>query len=400
MQIHEVKTKADWRLFHKLPHKIYNDDPNWIAPLEPDVQSIFTPQSNPAFRDGEAKLWVVTDDAGKSIGRIAAFIDHGRNKKKKIATGGIGFFEMMDNQECVDLLFDTAEQYLKEKNVQAINAPINFGERDKYWGLLVEGYSKPLFQENYHPPYYRKYLEQRGYLPYEQLFTLRGEISDIPIDRIGRIGKISRKRYNIEMRFYDPSNWQKYAQDFANIYNSAFTSMPYFKAIEVKQVENVLKQFKQFIDPTLICYAYVDNKPVAFAALLPEINPFMKANNGKFGWWQKMMFFLRFKFMKKRLIKGLAFGIVPEYQKKGVFSVLVDFLYEKHGNGPYEEILLATIRGHNKVMIKTALGLGVKIDREHIAFRKMIDPDVPFKALPFYEGPRTYEETQKAKSGE
>jgi hypothetical protein len=43
--------------------------------------------------------------------------------------------------------------------VEGMNGPINFGEKDKFWGLLVEGFKNPSYQENYNPSYYQQLFE-------------------------------------------------------------------------------------------------------------------------------------------------------------------------------------------------------------------------------------------------
>ena len=53
--------------------------------------------------------------------------------------------------------------WLKERGFERVEAPINFGERDKYWGLLVKGFDSPSYQENYNFPYYQHLYETYGF---------------------------------------------------------------------------------------------------------------------------------------------------------------------------------------------------------------------------------------------
>ena len=62
MQLIEVKDNKTKKLFHKVPHPIYKDDPNWACPLEGMVENIFDPQKNPSFKKGEAIRWVLLDE--------------------------------------------------------------------------------------------------------------------------------------------------------------------------------------------------------------------------------------------------------------------------------------------------------------------------------------------------
>jgi len=46
--------------------------------------------------------------------------------------------------------------------MQAMDGPINFGENDNFWGLLVEGFVPPSYGMNYNPPYYQSFLSTMG----------------------------------------------------------------------------------------------------------------------------------------------------------------------------------------------------------------------------------------------
>ena len=179
MQLREVTTPNDWKIFHQVPHYIYQRDPHWIAPLEGDVETVFDKGKNANFKEGKARLWVLLNEQGQGIGRIAAFIDGKRNRQRDKKEGGIGFFECVNNDEAAKLLFDQAEGFLAEEGMDYVPAPINFGERDKFWGLLIKGWFPPLYHENYHPTYYQRFFEQRAYQFQEQIFPLGGKVDNI-----------------------------------------------------------------------------------------------------------------------------------------------------------------------------------------------------------------------------
>ena len=52
---------------------------------------------------------MLKDDLGKLIGRIAAFYDKNKAFHNPQPTGGIGFFECINDQQAANLLFDTAQ---------------------------------------------------------------------------------------------------------------------------------------------------------------------------------------------------------------------------------------------------------------------------------------------------
>jgi hypothetical protein len=44
------------------------------------------------------------------------------------------------------LLFDTAKKWLQDKGMKAMDGPINFGENDSFWGLLVDGFKPTIIR--------------------------------------------------------------------------------------------------------------------------------------------------------------------------------------------------------------------------------------------------------------
>ena len=104
-----------------------------------DINSAFSKVKNKAFRKGDAIRWLLTDN-GEVIGRIAAFYSNTTAENKGLKVGGCGFFECINNQEAANLLFDTAKNWLIEKGYNSMDGPINFGERDKWWGCLYKGF--------------------------------------------------------------------------------------------------------------------------------------------------------------------------------------------------------------------------------------------------------------------
>lgn len=382
MQLREVTTPNDWKIFHQVPHYIYQRDPHWIAPLEGDVETVFDKGKNANFKEGKARLWVLLNEQGQGIGRIAAFIDGKRNRQRDKKEGGIGFFECVNNDEAAKLLFDQAEGFLAEEGMDYVHAPINFGERDKFWGLLIKGWFPPLYHENYHPTYYQRFFEQRAYQFQEQIFTFGGKVDNIAYERLNQISDRIRQRYNVQSRNINIKDLRTEAAHIATVYNAAFSSMPHFKPLEGEQVYRLLSQMKPVMDPYLTCICFADDKPVGFCALMPDINRSLKFAKGRLKWWKLPRFMYNLKTGQPKIVKGVAFGIHPDYQRRGVFSEMVDFLANvENQKNPrtYESLGLATIRGGNYAMLKAAsAALNVYVEREHNSLVKILKEGTPY----------------------
>src|SRR6478752_2653966 len=117
MKMHEVTTAEDKRLFLDIAADIYRDDPNWIRPLDKDIEEVFDPEKNKFFKRGECTRWLLIDGSGKAIGRIAAFVN--RQYKMEQPTGGIGFFECINDQEATNFMFDHCRNWLQARGMEA-----------------------------------------------------------------------------------------------------------------------------------------------------------------------------------------------------------------------------------------------------------------------------------------
>ncbi|MEL7121585.1 MAG: hypothetical protein AAFO07_19210, partial [Bacteroidota bacterium] len=346
MKIQRVQNDADWKKFHQVLKVIYGKDPNWICPLNIDVRNAFDPNENKYIATGYAAAFIVEDDNGNLVGRFATFVDHKRNEIQNTKLGGIGYFECIENTELAKAMFDYAEEDLKKQGIESVVAPINLGERDRFWGLLEKGYDlPPYYLENYHPRYYKPMYEANGYSKYEQILTLTGVMADIPIRRFRLLSERAQKRYPLRAEILDMKKIDKYANDAAIVYNEAFKHTPFFQPLNGSQVYELFRNIKQIIDPKMIVFAYYEDFPVGFGALVPEINEFFKGFRGKINKIKGLRFLWRFRTAKQKDLKGIAFAVHPQYQSKGVYPIMCDLLYTEHTVKTYRYIVVPTIRG-------------------------------------------------------
>ena len=110
----------------------------------------------------------------------------------------------------------------------------------------------------------------------------------------------------------------KFAGDFTTIYNKAWAGHGGLKEMRKEQVLTMFKKMKLVMDEKVIWFAYYKDEPVCMFVNLPDLNQLFKHLNGKFGLLQKLKFFWLQKTMKNKKFTGIVYGIVPEFQGKGV----------------------------------------------------------------------------------
>ena len=382
MNIIEVNSKKDKKDFIQIACSIYKNEKNWIRPLDKDINSVFDPKTNKAFRKGDVKRWILKNN-NETIGRIAAFYSS-TNDKEKLRVGGCGFFECIDDEEAAKMLFDTAKNWLEKNGYNSMDGPINFGERDKWWGCLVEGFDiEPNYLQNYGKAYYQKLFENYGFqLLFRQLTFLKKVRTPLS-EKLSLKAERALRDPNYNFKTLEKRNIQKYIIDFTKIYNDAWSKYPGVSKLELSQAKVLFAQLKPILDEKILWFAYHNNDPVGFFISIPEMNQIFKHVNGKLDLFGKLKTFYHLKIKKscKKMV-GLVFGIVPKHQGKGVDGALImasrETIQEKLA---YEDLELNWIPDFNKSMIRVAEQVQVKLGKIHHTYRYNFDRSIPVERI-------------------
>ncbi|NPA68301.1 MAG: hypothetical protein GXO50_06790 [Chlorobi bacterium] len=380
MEIFEVKDKKTIKEFHKVPHIIYKNDPNWIPHLENDIENKFHKKTNKYYNGNNAKRWILKTNDGKPAGRIAAWVHPKYFKQFKQKTGGIGFFESINNQEAANLLFDTAKKWLEEQGAEAMDGPINFGEKDQFWGLLIKNFTDPnTYGMNYNPEYYIKLFENYGFkIYYKQLMYHR--MMEDPVQEVFvRKANILRQNPKFECRNIRGLSLEQVAKNFTEVYNDAWGhTRKNFKKMETRTALKMFKAMKPVIDPDIVIFAFYDNRPIGMYLNLPELNQIFKHVNGKMNLIGKIKFMLYKKAPKT--MYGIVFGVAHDFHGKGVEGAMIDFAGKTIvPTKKYKDTVLTWIGDFNPKMIRVCENLGAKQYRTYATYRYLFDRSLPFE---------------------
>lgn len=384
LRVTDTKTE---RMFLDTARVINKNDKTWVSPLDKDIKGVFDRGVNTYFRHGIAERWIVTDDSGKPAGRIAAFIDFNLSGSYEQPTGGIGFFECINNIDTAFLLFDTAKEWLKSKGIEAMDGPINFGETDKYWGLLVNGFTHPSFDVPYNPPYYQELFESYGFQVYYKMEGFHLDITKPLPERLKKIAEWVLHKPGYEFRHFSWKEEEKCTKDFAEVFNEAWSSFKeHFEPLEPEYIRATLKKAKPILDEEFIWIAYFEGKPIAIFLMFPDLNQILKHLNGRLD----LVSMLKFLWFKKRKAmtraKGLLMGVIPQYQNHGIESAFIHNLAAVFRHKPhYTEIEFSWVADFNPKMRKIFIAVGCKPAKDYITYRYLFDRSKEFKRYPIPE---------------
>jgi hypothetical protein len=92
MQLVEVLDTGLAKQFIQVNVEINKSHPNYIRPLDKDIEEVFDVKKNKTFRFGEVKRWILKDKEDKLIGRIAAFTNKKYKKRRRCSCWRSRFF--------------------------------------------------------------------------------------------------------------------------------------------------------------------------------------------------------------------------------------------------------------------------------------------------------------------
>ena len=348
-----------------------------------DIENVFDKKVNKFFRHGECIRWILQDGQGKTIGRVAAFIDKKKmNKDNDQPTAGMGFFECIDDQDAAFMLFDKCKLWMEKREMEAMDGPVNFGDRDKWWGLLVDGFNiEPNYTANYNHKYYKTFFEEYGFRNYFEQYTYARKTRDPLSPSLAAKADRLEKNPRYTFKHLEKKNIDSYTEDFRIVYNLAWASHGGVAKMSSLQAKTVIKQLKPIMDEKILWFGYYDKKPIAFFIMIPEVNQIFKYVNGKLDWIGKLKFVWHRWRKSCNKMFGMAFGIVPDHQSKGVEGALIMAARQmvQDDYHRYENFEMNWIGDFNPKMIKVAEQVGGYRAKTHITYRKLFNKNQEFK---------------------
>lgn len=313
---------ADLREFIDLPYRLHAGTP-WIPPLKLERYIWLTRALNPFFKHGEAQYFLARRD-GRVVGRITAQIDRSFNEFHDNRWGHFGFLEFEDDQEVLDGLLAVAEGWLRERGRDRMLGPMDFAINDEC-GVLIDGFElEPMIRHPWHPPYYQKRVEAAGLVKAMDVFhwhlhVANRETSMQPM--LPRVAERSRDKHGITIRRMSFLHFRRELDEFAKIYNAAWSRNWGFVPYEKADLDNLAIDYRLVYDRDWFMIAENEqHETIAMAITIPDINQVYKKMKGRLlplGWW----YYLRRKRIIDRVRVGFL-GVLPAYQHTGAAAAL------------------------------------------------------------------------------
>lgn len=381
MNLSVVSDKKTKKEFLDVARVIYKNDKTWVCPLDAEIENVFNPETNQSFKSGDARRWILKNNEGTLIGRIAAFFDEKKvHVNNKQPTGGIGFFECINNQEAATLLFDAAKTWLRQQGMEAMDGPVNFGENYFFWGLLVKGYLHQAYGMQYHHPYYKELFESYGFKNYFEQYSYHVDISRPMNERQVRFAEHIGNKPNFSFEHFSFKNRDKYIHDIVNTFNIIWSHFHEgYTPLTFKDIETMVENAKPIMEEEFIWFAYNEGEPIALMVALPDVNQLIKGFRGKLNAMNIIRFMLRKWRKKVSRSRLLIAGIHPDFQASGILGALfLKYAYAIRSKKQYKEMELSWVGDYNPKMMSIYRHLGGERAKTHVTYRYLFDRNAPF----------------------
>lgn len=284
--VDRVESAADLDRFVKLPFRLYRDDPNWVPPLISDLKATLTPGRNPFWSHAERELYLAFRD-GKVVGRVAAILDRSYNAHHNTRVACFGFFELEDDIEVAQALFNAVKGFARAHGVDTVYGPANPSLNDEV-ALLIDAFdSAPMIKMPYNPPYYRQLVEKSGFTKVKDFHAYSIQM-DAPVpEKLQRVMTKLKEKPGLAVRPADLSRAEQELAYIQEVYNDAWTDNWDHVPMTDAEVADLARQITPLIRPETCPFVFYKGEIAGMCVTIPDYNQVLKKMNGRlfpFGW--------------------------------------------------------------------------------------------------------------------
>ncbi|MDR3111928.1 MAG: hypothetical protein LBU55_01990 [Elusimicrobiota bacterium] len=367
MKLIKVENQNQLNQFIKVPWKIYSKKSPWVPPLISEVQKLLS-EENPFWKHAKKQLFLVANNNGKIVGRIAAIIDYNYIEFQKNECGFFGFFECADDVIAAKILYEAAQAWLKEQKINKMIGPMNPSTNDEC-GFLLDGFDKtPSIMMPYTPQYYLRLASYVGLKKIKELYAYDMDvIEDYRVEKLEKIVSMSKRKLSaLRIRTLERDTFNRDFKSAISIYNGAWERNWGFVPWTSEEFSYIAKSIKNIIDPDMVIIASIAEEPVGMLIAVPDYNQVFKKLNGRlfpFG-------FLKFLYYRKKIdaLRLMVMGVVKEYRYKGIEAIMYEKGLKNALRIGYKHCELSWVLDDNIPTQKTAEMMDGKVYKKYAIF--------------------------------
>jgi hypothetical protein len=324
LTIEKVDTgnKSQVRRFVQLPHRLYQDCPQWVPPLNVDAYNQLNRKKHPFHEHSDVDFFLAVRD-GRDVGRIAAIENKPFNKYHNTKKADFYFFECENDPEAAAALFDTVADWARARGLDSLVGPKGMGPLDGY-GILVFGHEhrQTMTMLNYNFPYYQQLVEGQGFVKEVDFVScfLPADQFKIP-ERVERIAKRAMERGHLQVKkFKNKKELIQWAPRIGEAYNKAFVRNWEYYPFTPREIDFVVENIMTIADHRLIKIIVHEEEVVGFLFAFHDVSAALQRAKGKLNPFTLADLLLELRRTDTVAVNGM--GILPEFQGHGGNAIL------------------------------------------------------------------------------
>lgn len=374
-EIRPVTGLRDFLAFCRLPRLLYAGRDGFAPPLDAERWTHHASSLNPHFKLVESRAWLARKN-GKPVGRIFAQMYKEDHAPLGASRAQFGCLDAIDDDEVVEALTTTAEQWLHDRGATLVHGPFSPSINDEV-GILVKGFeATPMVLMPWSPAYLGDALERRGYTKARDLYSYRYDVSEK--DRQAQPGILARPEWRdrIRIRTLDLSNLKQESAIIVDLFNDAWSENWGFVPFTFEEFMSSADALKFVMPQEGGFMIELDGAPQAFGIILPNLHEITSDLGGRlfpFGLVRLLRRIRTHKFSSGRLV---LFGIRRALHRKAVGgAVVLAFIEEcrrRSGATSIGHVEFGWVLEDNLAMRRPIELSGAQIDKIHRVYEKTL----------------------------
>jgi hypothetical protein len=369
----DTDNKAQVKRFVKLPHRVYQDCPQWVPLLDVDAYAYLNRVKHPFHEHSDVDFFLAVRD-GRDVGRIATIENKPFNQYHDTKKADFYFFDSEYDHEAAGALFETAFEWARNRSLDTIVGPKGMGPLDGY-GVLVLGHEhrNTMTMLNYNHAYYQELVEAQGFEKEVDFVScyLPADNFKIP-ERVERIARRVMERGNLEVkRFKSKKELLQWANRIGRAYNASFVNNWEYFPFSQREIDFVVDNIMMVADYRLIKVIVHGEDVVGFLFAFPDLSAAMQRAKGRLHPLSLADLLLDMKRTKSVSVNGM--GILPEYQGRGGNAILyVEMGHTLLDFGQFEHVEMTQVAESAVQMRADMKNLNGREYKNHRVYRKKL----------------------------
>jgi hypothetical protein len=324
IEIKEVKTKKDVKMFATYPLKLYKGCPYYVPSLRDDEMNTFNPNKNFSLKHSIIKGFLAFKD-GELVGRIAGFISIPSNQARNEKYIRFSRLECINDIEVFKALLGAVEKFGKEQGMEFMHGPWGFNDQDRE-GMLTEGFDRrSTYATNYYYPYFCENMKKLGFNDESKWVEKEFVIPKEPIKRIVELADKLKEKYNLRELTETLTIKQiikQYGNKVFETLNDAYGHLDNYVPVDDLTWKNLLSSFAIIVNRKYSSFLVDENDDiVAFGVVFPSICEALKKHQGKL--FPTGFISLLKSINKPDELEMALIGVRHNYKNTGINSIVI-----------------------------------------------------------------------------